>query len=134
LSLDHTTGHLFRALIEAVCMGTRLIVENYETTLSINRIVAGGGATKSPLWMQIHADTLNKAIEAPEFLDAPLLGCAVVSAAGLGRYPNIDAAAQAMVRIGRRYEPNPASVRLYDDVYDRYVRLYSALRGWRLHN
>jgi len=134
MSLDHTISHLARAMMEAVCFGTRLIVDNYEESLSIDRVVACGGATKSPFWMQMHADTLNKTIEVPAFLDAPLMGCAIVAAVGLGHYADIDRAAAAMVRIDQRYVPDPRNARRYQAIYRSYVTLYHALRDWRNAN
>ncbi|CAN0550632.1 unnamed protein product, partial [Laminaria digitata] len=47
-------GHAFRALIESVCMGTELVLEamrkaGYEPS----SVAVAGGATRSPLWLQV---------------------------------------------------------------------------------
>lgn len=131
LGLDHGIAHMYRAMMEAVCFGTRLIVDTYEQTIAVDRVVAGGGALKSPIWMQMHADTLGKTIEVPEFPDAPLLGCAVVAANGLGHHPDIDTAATRMVRIAARYDPDPDATSAYQAPYEKYTGLYHALRQWR---
>ena len=43
LSLNHTPAHVYRALIESICLGTRLILDSFDAEFS--RIVIAGGAT-----------------------------------------------------------------------------------------
>ena len=60
LSLAHDRGAVYRALLEAVAVGGGVIVDAMrETCPSLGTIVACGGATRSPLWMQMHADALG---------------------------------------------------------------------------
>ena len=66
LTLKHTPAHVYRAIIEGICLGTKLIVENFGAAFSPKRIVVAGGATHSPLWLQIHADTIGAPLELTE--------------------------------------------------------------------
>src|SRR6266540_2487789 len=63
LTLKHTPAHVFRAIIESICLGTRLIIDSFGDAFSARRIVVAGGATNSPLWLQIHADTIGAPLE-----------------------------------------------------------------------
>ena len=132
LSLAHGRAHVFRAMIEGICCGTRSILDAMNAAgVRVDEIVAGGGATRSPLWLQIHADTAGRPVRVTSFPDAPVLGSAILAAVGAGLHADIDAGIAAMVRIDRVIEPDPARVRAYEELAERYRRLYAALREWR---
>ena len=131
LTLKHTPAHVFRAILEGISLGTRLIVDNFGAAFDAKRIVVAGGATNSPLWLQVHADTLGTPIELTEVPDAPALGCAVLAAHGAGRFASIEEGAKAMVRTSRTIEPDPKQSAEYESIYPRYRALYAALKGVR---
>lgn len=57
LTLKHTRGHVYRALLESVCYGTASILETMATAgYRPASLTMAGGATRSELWLQIHAD------------------------------------------------------------------------------
>jgi ribulose kinase len=132
LTLAHGMPHLFRAVIESICFGTRAIVDRMaEAGFQGREIVVGGGAARSQLWLQIHADTSGLPVRAPESIDAPLLGSAILAFVGLGAFASIDDGVAAMVRPGRLIEPRARAQALYDDIYARYRELYPALKPFR---
>ena len=132
LSLHHTAAHLFRAMLEGIGFGTRAIVDRMaEAGSGAAEITAGGGATRSPLWLQIHADTAGLPVLVPEVAEAPSLGAAILAAHGAGHFASIDDGIAAMVRPGRRIEPIAANVERYDAIYRRYSALYPALKPLR---
>jgi len=132
LTLKHTPAHVFRAIIEGICLGTRLITDSFGEAFTPKRIVLAGGAANSPLWLQIHADTIGAPIELTEVADAPALGCAILAAHGAGRFSTIEEGAAAMVRSKAVIEPNAASTRFYEqEMLPRYARLYGALKSVR---
>jgi ribulose kinase len=132
LTLKHTPAHVFRSIIEGICLGTRLILDSFGDAFSARRIVVAGGATNSPLWLQIHADTLGARLELTEVSDGPALGCAILAAHGAGRFTTIEEGCKAMVRGRLVIEPNPANTRRYEEeVYPRYQALYGALKSVR---
>jgi ribulokinase len=131
LTLKHTPAHIYRALIESICLGTRAIVEAFGTAFEARRIVVAGGATNSPFWLQIHADTLGLPLEVTEQPEAPCLGAAILAAMGAGAYPDIDSACAAMVRTARVIEPDMDAHAAYAPIYARYQAAFGALKQIR---
>ena len=88
-----------------------------------------GGSTRSPLWLQLHADVTGKPVLVCENADAPLLGCAILAAVGAGIHGSVDTAVANMVRIQQRVEPNPEMHEIYNDLYDQvYSKVSTAAR------
>lgn len=133
LSLGHGRGHLFRALLESVAMGSRLILDSFESGgFNAAELVLSGGVTNSPLWLQIHADVIGRPINLTEVADAPALGSAILAAVGSGHYGSITEGVSAMVRRTRTIEPNLAAHRCYDEPFARYQMFYGAQKYWRV--
>ena len=133
LTLKHTPAHVFRGIIEGICLGTRLIIDNFGDAFAVKRIVLAGGATNSPLWLQIHADTINAPIEITEVPDAPALGCAILAAHGIGEFTTIEEGTRAMVRTKSVITPDRKTGAIYDrDLYPKYKALYGALKSVRV--
>jgi ribulose kinase len=123
LSLATSRGQIWRALMEGVGYGLRGILAALAAAgVRPARLVACGGATRSPLFMQILADACRVPLGLTQVPEAPLLGCAVLAAAGIGLYRDIPSAAAAMVRVARTYEPRAETA----EVYERGARLYEA--------
>jgi ribulokinase len=128
LSLAHGTGHVFRAIYEATAMGTRHILENAAAHgLKVERVFIGGGGAKSALWLQIHADVLQKPVHLARESEACALGSAMAAAIAAGLYQNFDEAASAMVAFEKTVEPDTANAAIYDQLFERYVQLYQSL-------
>jgi FGGY-family pentulose kinase len=129
LSLSHSEGHLFRAIIEGICYGTEDIFRtfrgyNFEPKLNI----VSGGPTKSDLWMQIHADVSNVPISLTRVGEGPVLGSAILGAVGAGVYPDISTAVDNMVHYERTIEPDPARHQEYQFYVDRYIETYDRMK------
>lgn len=129
LTLAHEKHHLFRAIIEGICFGTKAILDafaraGYEAT----EITAGGGAAASDLWLQIHADTSGLPLRVPASPDAPSTGSAILAAHGTGHFASIDEGISGMVRAGRTIEPDPANAAAYADLFQKYLALYPAAK------
>lgn len=130
LTLAHEPHHVFRAVMEGIGFGTRAILDAFRAGgYASTEITAGGGATASRLWMQIHADTAGLPVRIPASPDAPSTGSAILAAYGAGRFTSIDDGIAAMVRPGTLIEPRARESALYDEIYRRYLALYPALKG-----
>ncbi|CAB9501180.1 expressed unknown protein (Partial), partial [Seminavis robusta] len=130
LTLSHSRAHLWRALMEAVCFGTRACVEGLANAGHVaDEIIIAGGATRSPLWLQMHADITGLPVVVCENGDAPLLGCAILASIGVGIHEDVDTAVKAMVRQSRRVVPNENDKQTYKSLYNQvYSKLGDAAR------
>jgi FGGY-family pentulose kinase len=129
LTLSHGPGHIFRALYEATACGTRHILEDAAAHgLAVERIVVGGGGAKSPLWLQVHADILQRPITLTRETESCALGAAMAAAVAAGCVSGFDEAAERMVKVERFVEPNAARAGVYDDLFGRYKELYGRLK------
>jgi ribulose kinase len=130
LTLSHSRGHVWRALMEGVCFGTRACIDGLESAgHKCDEIIIAGGTTRSPLWLQMHSDVTGKSVVLCENIDAPLLGCAILASVGAGVHDNVQDAVAAMVRISRRIEPNPDTAKDYNRIYNHvYSKLSSSVR------
>jgi L-ribulokinase len=130
LTLQSTRDQIYRALLEAIAFGNRRIIDNFtEHGLGLERIVACGGiAERSPLLMQLFADTSGLPVHVPESSQIPARGSALFGAVAGGAFPSIEAAIAATApAIATTYEPNPAARLIYDEVYAIHRRLYELL-------
>jgi FGGY-family pentulose kinase len=129
LSLRHGPGHLFRAILEGICFGTELIFRTLRRhDFELRSIAAAGGATRSELWMQLHADVANVPVSIPREPESPVLGAAMLAAVGAGVHPDLPTAAAEMVHVERTIEPDPGRHQEYAFYVDRYTELYPATR------
>jgi len=132
LSLKHGRAHLFRAAIEGVAFGSELILETMRASgFKPERIVVAGGATRSDLWLQIHADVSNLPLTLTEVADAPLLGCAILASVGCGLNPDVQTAVDHMVKVARLIEPESRAHSAYQPFYETYKATYAAVRSLR---
>ena len=128
LSLRHKPEHIFRAIMEGVAYGTEYIFRAFRKAgYKVSEIFACGGATRSPLWMQIHSDVSGIPIQIPEVQDAPLLGSAILAAVASGLYPSIQDGARKMVRIQDEILPDRNNYETYKFYVDQYIETYDRL-------
>jgi ribulokinase len=129
LSLRHGEGHIFRAIIEGICYGTEHIFRIMrEHEFEPREIIAAGGATKSDLWMQIHADVANVPISFTRVGDAAALGSAMLAAVGAGIYPDVREAAHNMIHVEHTIEPDASRHEEYQFYVDKYVETYPLMK------
>jgi len=130
LSLAHGPAHLFRGILEGIAFGTENILRAFaDTGYQPTELVVAGGATKNPLWLQIHADVSQISLVIPQVTDAVCRGNAILAATAAGRFPDIKAGARTMSRSALRVEPDPAAGEAYQPLFDRYRRSFEAMRA-----
>jgi L-ribulokinase len=130
LTIQSSAAEIYRALLESIAFGNRRIMDNFEEHgMPLREIVACGGiAEKSPLTMQLLADTSGRVVSVPASGEIPARGAALFGALAAGRFADIGAAVEATrPPIARRYEPDPQAARVYERVYAIYRELYETL-------
>ena len=127
LRLDTRPEEIYRALIESVVFGGRMILDTIrESGVPVSSILAGGGiAAKDAMMMQIYADVTGLPVRVCGTLQAGAMGSAVYAAAAAGIYGSVREASEAMApETLRLYEPIPENVRAYEALYEEYRLLH----------
>jgi L-ribulokinase len=105
-------------------------MDNFEEHgLALSEIVACGGiAEKSPLTMQLLADTSGRPVYVPDSSEIPARGAALFGGVAAGVFKDISAAVAATrPASARTYRTDPAAKATYDRVYAIYRSLYETL-------
>jgi len=126
LSIGTRAPHIFRALVEAICFGSKKIVERFqEEGVEIKSVVGiGGVAKKSPFIMQTLANVLEMPIKVARSEQAPALGAAMYAAVAAGIYPDTQTAAKKMGSgFERTFYPDPETQQVYRKLYAQYSSL-----------
>jgi xylulokinase len=131
LTLRHHRGHLVRAVMEGVVLALR---DGFELMLElgvpVERVVASGGGTRHPLWLQLQADVLNRPIHQTQTEEAAAVGAALLAGVGINVYSDVREACRRSVRWRTAVvQPNPEDVAHYDEAFLTYKRLYPALKA-----
>lgn len=122
LTLDHTRGDLYRAALEATGFAVRHNIEAIEAAGGrIERIVAVGGGTKGDVWTQIVSDISGR----PQVIPRETIG-ASYGIAWLAACLVTTITAAQWNPPARVLEPNPATARGYQELYELYRELYPA--------
>jgi xylulokinase len=129
LSSFTSRGDMLRAMVEGLDYQVRDIVTALREGLGIqpDRLVAVGGATRNPFWMQNKADVTGLPIEVPAVQEATPLGAAILAGIGAGLYRDEQEAYERVRKPGQTYHPDPALAERYAAWYEIYQQLYPAL-------
>ncbi len=132
-TLQTSQADVYRALIEATAFGARKILERLGEygVKSKEVITCGGIAEKNPLLMQIYADVLNRRMLVSGSKQTCALGSAimasVVAGDDKGGYATVSEAQNAMCSFQNVvYEPIPANVKVYSELYQLYLELHDS--------
>lgn len=129
ITMDTTRADMTQAVLEGVAFATRDMLEVARTLgISIERSKIVGGGAKSPLWRKIVANVLGIKIDVPECEEGPSMGGAMLAMVAAGAYPDVEAAAKAIVRVKETIEPDPALVAKYEARYQQFRSIYPAMK------
>jgi L-ribulokinase len=135
-TLHTTRAEIYRALIEATAFGARAIIERLrDCGVTIDSVVCCGGiAEKNDVFMQIYADVLGQPMLIAGSPQTPALGSAIAAAvtagAPAGGYDDWHVAQDRMTSLKeKRFSPDPAAQRVYDDLYRIYRTLHDGFGG-----
>lgn len=129
LSLSSTRHDIAKAILEGLCFELRLNLGTLQTCgVNIDEVVAVGGGSRSPLWLQLKADIFGRPVRTLRCSDAACLGAALLAGVGSGVYASLTEAAAATVRIERVFEPAPARAAAYAERFALYESLHATLK------
>lgn len=122
LTLAHSRSHLFRAVLEGVGYGIRHNIETFQSNgADVCRILAVGGGTKSPIWLQIVSDITGF----PQYSSSSIgasYGDAFLAGVATGLISRDDLT--HWITLGKVIQPDHRLQDLYDHNYALYRSLY----------
>ncbi len=130
LTFAHDRYCLARAFMEGITLDMRDMIRSVEDSgIEIRDIRILGGPTKSEVWNRIQAEVYGMPVQTLAVSDATVLGAAILGGVGAGIFSSIAEGAQQVVRLDRRFDPDPRNVQVYRDLYGLYCRAYEALQA-----
>jgi len=121
LEAHHGSAEMGRAVVSSIGFGVRDLIETLEGQgCRIESLRISGGQGRNNIWNQMKADMTGKVIEVPHIIDAELAGNAAAAYTAMGAYSSVSDAAEAIVRIDRRFEPNIPRYKTYSGEYSDY--------------
>ena len=130
LSMDTTRSDIVQAVLEGVAFAIR---DSFEVALSlgldITRSKICGGGARSPLWCRMMANILNISLDIPKTEEGPGYGGAMLAMVCCGDFESVDACADALLSVTETIEPDPVIAARYESQYQKFRRIYPALKG-----
>jgi gluconokinase len=127
MTLEHGARHLARALLESISFRFRTLKHVLtDVGVDLREILASGGFTKSPLWLQVMADALDRELVIPAWGETSALGAALWALLSARGETALEKAGD-FVKPGDSCQPNPESVEVYNRIYPLFERLYGSL-------
>jgi autoinducer 2 (AI-2) kinase len=130
LSGDPSTGKglILRAMLENFVYGAKANFDQVVEVLGRQPTVIGvcGGLSKSELYNQIMADVLNLPVRVPECSEGTGVGCAICAGIGARQFKDFADGVQAMVHIGKVYEPDAQNAPKYKNYYKRWLKSFQS--------
>ena len=125
LGLHHKRADVYRAMLESVGFGIRHNIDVMkEQGAEPKRILAVGGGTHNPLWMQIVSDIAGIEQHIPAQQIGASYGDAFLAGVGVRLFSGTVEASR-WVKTGQVVRPEPTAHRRYEDHYRLYRELYT---------
>lgn len=113
---------LGRAVLEGLAASLRLNIEQAQQVAGSGgqTLRAGGGMTRSEVWMQMLADMCGQTVEVSRTPQTTALGAAICAASAAGDYPSLGEAARHLIGAIRAYPPQPEQARFYAEWFNEW--------------
>lgn len=129
LTLRHSLAHLTRSVMEGVAFGMRDNLELLRAQgVQPPAAAVSGGAATSPVWRQLMTDIMGIPLYTVNTTEGAAFGAAILSAVGVGAWPDVVTACNDLVRTVDTVQPDPAGVVDYERVYPIFRDVYPALK------
>ena len=129
LTTDSKVSDIYRACMEGVTYEMFLNYKNVVKAGAKPKIIhATGGGAHSAVWMQMKADILGLPVIALSTVDAGTVGSAMLTGIAIDMFKDLEEAAGKMIEKIKKYEPRAEYHEKYMEVFERYEKLYDAVR------
>jgi L-ribulokinase len=126
-SLVNTAQDELFAAIEGTAFHTRIILERLEEYgVPVERVInAGGVPQNNHVLNQVYANVLGKPVLVPDGIPTSL-GSGIFALLAAGAFSSVEEAQAKMCLPNKKYEPEAGAVRVYEELYQLYRRVYLA--------
>lgn len=129
LAASHSRGHVARAVMEGVAFSLQDSFGIFEELgVPVTTVRVGGGGARSALWREIQAATFGCPVGTVAAEEGAAYGAALLAGVGAGLWPSVDAATDAVVRTAAVTTARPDDIETMRAAYQRYRRVYAALK------
>jgi xylulokinase len=129
LAFSHTTADMYRAVMEGIAYETMVNLEKLaEAGVKVETLNASGGCARSEMWLQMKADILGIPITRMSNDEAGTVGSIMLTGAAIGYFESLEAAGSKLAKPLHTYMPRPEMHRQYAGHYQRYRKVYDAIR------
>lgn len=126
LSISHTRRHMYRSALESIGYTVAQHLDIFrENGVEIKRVLAVGGGTKNPYWLQMIADITGTRIDTAGVTVGASFGDAAMAAIGVGDIAGFEEL-EKYIQPGAVYEPDLEKSALYAPYCKLYRELYEA--------
>lgn len=129
LGTDTSRADMTQAVMEGIGFGLKQLTKEMRFTRAAlkNLKIIGGGA-RSRVWMQILADILDAPVEQMEGNAGAGYGMALLAAYSCGAIESLEAISEKVVTVRERFTPVSDHVKRYEKKYQKYLRVYDAMK------
>jgi len=119
------------SIMSGVAFNIRNIFELLETVYGkeIEEFSVSGGSSRIPVWNKIKCDVTGKKIRILENIESSVFGAAMLGALGVGYFDNVADMSTKMIRIKEIIEPDIERHLIYEELYQKFKRIYSLIRN-----
>jgi xylulokinase len=130
LTQRHTKKHFVRSILEGVIFSLKDVSELIHAMgMPWSEIRTSGGAARSKLWKQIHADVFNEEVTSmKEAAEGAAFGAAILAGVGIGVWSSVEEIAKEL-STETKIEPVPENVAIYEILFSIYRDLYPSLQS-----
>jgi len=131
VNLQTTKAHFVKAIMEGVSFALRNNIETVESLgMSVDQVLAVGGGLKSPVWLSVLSQIIQRPITTVAAPDTGNVGNSIIAGLALGDFSSAQDATRQLVSVDRVVEAAPNEVYerryrhflgLYDDLQDRFA-------------
>lgn len=130
ITARHNKDHFIRSVIEGITFGMKDSLEIIRSQgVKIDQIRLTGGGAKSKFWKKLQANIYNSEVVTVNSSEGPAFGAAVMAGVGVSIYESIEEAADNMIKVKERIEPDKSEVKKYKPLYEEFRSLYPALEN-----
>jgi len=129
LRLDTSAADILKGIYEGIAFDLKMNYERLEKDgIRVGTIRATGGGSRSNVWMQIMANVLGYDIATLKADEGSSMGAAVLAACATGDFGSAREACDAWVKVRKTVRPEPASVKLFEAKYRKYLELHGNVK------